>query len=82
MTDQTEPRIHRILLSEAQSRSLWPILHLSKQETGVSGLLCSINQHWNRANGGLVLELQIARLNREVTRKIQELLLTGRKEPK
>ena len=70
-----EPTIFQLMLAPPhQARQFWPILHAAKEETGISGILCIINRCLDLTDGGLVLVLQTARLDRETTRKIQQLL--------
>jgi hypothetical protein len=72
---QELPRILRLALSPDQAEQFWPLLKGAKDRTGISGILCTVAPVLDLTNGGgLVLELQAARLGRKATLKIQELI--------
>lgn len=73
MSEQ-DPSIFQLTLTPTQAQQFGPLLDEAKDKTGVSGVLCTINRWLDLTDGGLVLVLQAARLDRATTRKIQELI--------
>jgi hypothetical protein len=70
------------MLAPHQAEQFWSVLHEARDKTAISGILYTINRCLDLTNGGLILELQAARLDGATTRKIQELISDSRKEPK
>jgi hypothetical protein len=69
-----ESSIFRIMLSRAQAEQFWATLSSERKDTISSGILCTINRCLDLTGGGLVLQLDAARLDRATTRNIQELI--------
>jgi hypothetical protein len=71
----------KIALYPSQTRGFWELLENARDETGISGILCTVNKCLDLHDGGrLLLELQAARLDRRTTLKIQELLRISQEE--
>jgi hypothetical protein len=70
-------KFHWLIYSRAKTGDLeFLIAWRSSEESG------TINRYLDLTNGGLMLELQAARLDGATTRKIHELISDSRKEPK
>ena len=77
---EEEPEIVRLTLYPSQAKQFRPLLEAARNRAGgINGVLCTINQCQDLNAGHLFLELQAARLNKEATRKIQQLIAAGRK---
>jgi hypothetical protein len=68
------PSIFRLMLTPGQAQQFGNVLDETKERTGISGILCTISRCLDLPDGGLILVLQAARLDRAMTRKIQELI--------
>jgi hypothetical protein len=77
---QEESTIVKIVLYPSQARPFSRLLPDARDRTGISGILCSLNQALDLNDGRLFLELQAARLDRRATLKIQELLRNAQEE--
>jgi hypothetical protein len=74
-SQEEKPAIVKIALYPSQTRGFWELLENARDETGISGIFCTVNKCLDLHDGGrLLLELQAARLDRRTTLKIQELL--------
>jgi hypothetical protein len=88
-----QPPICRVLLSAQQAQQFWPILQVAQNETGISGLLCTVNSvnRFSSSDSNLLLalpgeqssvllELQVAKLDALTTRRIQELIRAAKEK--
>jgi hypothetical protein len=80
---EEESRLVRLTLYPSQAEQFQPLLADAFNSTGgIHGVLCTINRCQDLNAGHLFLELQAAQLDGATTRKIQQLILDSRKEPK
>jgi hypothetical protein len=73
-TPEEPPSVVKLVLYPSQARPFARLLEDTKDKTGISGILCTVNQTLDLNDGRLLLELQAARLDRKATLKIQELI--------
>ena len=71
---EAPPLLVKLVLYPSQARPFSKLLENARDNTGVSGILCTVNQALDLNDGRLLLELQAARLDRKATLKIQELI--------
>jgi hypothetical protein len=72
--DQNSQTVVKILLYPSQTRGILALIGAARDETSIRGLLCTLNQILDLHDGRLLMELQVARLDRKTTLKIQELI--------
>jgi hypothetical protein len=68
------PLLVKLVLYPSQARAFSRLLEDARDNTGVSSILCTVNQALDLHDGRLLLELQAACLDRKATLKIQELI--------
>lgn len=73
-TSSRSSNVFRVYLSELQAGQFRQALAGAKELTEVSGIFCTLRNTLDLENGRLALELQVARLDRCATRKIQAIL--------